>query len=151
VLKRGLTDPIFVWDTSSVPNGTYMVKIVASDAPSNPPGTALTGEMESQTFDIDNTPPVITVAAIRQEGSRTIVQFEVRDEQSAIQRVEYSVGGDRWRAIYPKDGINDSRLERYELALPADLGTRGVIIRAVDAMNNVATQLADVATSKNRD
>ena len=32
-LKRGVTDPIFVWDTTSVPNGTYFVKIVASDAP----------------------------------------------------------------------------------------------------------------------
>ena len=31
-LKRGVTDPIFVWDTTSVPNGTYVVKIVASDA-----------------------------------------------------------------------------------------------------------------------
>ena len=36
--------PLFVWDTTSVPNGTYLVKIVASDAPSNPPGSALTGE-----------------------------------------------------------------------------------------------------------
>jgi WD40 repeat protein len=56
-LKRGLWDPIFVWDTTSVPDGTYIVKVGASDAPSNSPGTALVGEMESVTFDIDNTPP----------------------------------------------------------------------------------------------
>ena len=56
-LKRGLWDPIFVWDTTSVPDGTYVVKVSATDAPSNSPGTALVGEMESMTFDIDNTPP----------------------------------------------------------------------------------------------
>ena len=27
-LKRNLTDPLFVWDTTSVPNGTYVIKIV---------------------------------------------------------------------------------------------------------------------------
>ncbi len=27
-LKRNLTEPLFVWDTTSVPNGTYVVKIV---------------------------------------------------------------------------------------------------------------------------
>ena len=59
-LKRGVSDPIFVWDTTSVPNGTYVVKIVASDGPGNPPGTALTGERESRSFDIDNAPPVIS-------------------------------------------------------------------------------------------
>jgi hypothetical protein len=32
-LKRGLSDPILVWDTSSVPNGRYLVRVVASDAP----------------------------------------------------------------------------------------------------------------------
>ena len=37
-LKRALTDPLFVWDTTSVPDGTYVVRIVASDALSNPPG-----------------------------------------------------------------------------------------------------------------
>ena len=42
-LKRGLWDPIFVWDTTSVPDGTYYIKVSASDAPSNSPATALTG------------------------------------------------------------------------------------------------------------
>ena len=36
VLKEGLTDTILVWDTSSAPNGSYVVKIVASDHKSNP-------------------------------------------------------------------------------------------------------------------
>src|SRR5205823_10658969 len=53
-LRRGVTDPILVWDKTTVPNGTYFVKVVESDAPSNPLGTALTGELASSAFEIDN-------------------------------------------------------------------------------------------------
>jgi hypothetical protein len=37
-LRRGLTDPILVWDTTTVSNGTYFVKVVASDSASNSAG-----------------------------------------------------------------------------------------------------------------
>ena len=57
MLKDDLTEAILVWDTTSVPNGRYMLRVMASDAPSNAPSTALTGSLESTTFDIDNTPP----------------------------------------------------------------------------------------------
>jgi hypothetical protein len=142
-LKRGLSDPIFVWDTTSVPNGTYVVKIVASDGPGNPPGTALTGERESRSFDIDNSPPVIAVKAVRRDGARTIVEFTVTDDQSAVQRVEYSLDADRWRTIHPKDGIADSRVEEFALALDGDATDKAVILRAMDAMNNVTTARAE--------
>ena len=60
-LRRDLKDEIFVWDTTSVPNGRYVVQILASDLPSNAPDAALAGSMESTTFEIDNTPPAVTV------------------------------------------------------------------------------------------
>ncbi len=142
-LKRGVTDPIFVWDTTSVPNGTYVVKIVASDGPGNPPGTALTGERESRSFDIDNAPPIISVTAVRRDGARTVVEFTVRDDHSPVQRVEYSLDADRWRTIHPKDGIADSRVEQFELTLDGDATDRAVILRAVDGMSNVATTRAE--------
>jgi WD40 repeat protein len=142
-LKRGLGDPILVWDTSSVPNGRYLVRVVASDAPSNSPATALSGAMESNTFDIDNAPPMIEILSARREGARTIIAFNVRDQDSAVQKAEYSLDGDRWQTIYPKDGIADSRFEQFELTLDGDPGARGVIIRATDALNNVASASAD--------
>ena len=86
VLKRGLWDQIVVWDTTSVPDGTYVLKVAASDAASNSPGTALTGELESVSFDIDNTPPRIEVQPPPGTNARAI-GFLVRDEHSAVQRV----------------------------------------------------------------
>ncbi len=138
-LKRSMSEAILVWDTSSVPNGRYFVRVVASDAPSNSPSTALTGAMESTSFDIDNTPPTITVTGVRREANRVTITFDVRDANSAVQKADYSLDGDRWQTIYPKDGIADSRFEQFELVLDGDAGARGVILRATDALNNVAS------------
>ncbi len=144
VLHRSLSDPIFVWDTTSVPDGTYFVKVSASDALSNSPGAALVGELESVSFDIDNTAPRIELQPATRTGARTTIAFSVRDDQSSVQRVEYSLDASRWRLAYPKDGIADSRREDFEVRLDEGEAARSVIIRATDAMNNVATGVAEI-------
>lgn len=138
-LRRALRDAIFVWDTTSVPNGRYVVQVVASDLPSNAPDNALAGSMESSTFEVDNTPPVITVTNVGRDAGRVTIAFDVRDADSSVQKVEYSLDGDRWQAIYPKDGIADSRAEQFELRLNGEPAARAVIIRATDALNNVTS------------
>jgi sugar lactone lactonase YvrE len=139
LLKRPVSDPILVWDTTSVPNGSYLLRVVASDAPSNSPATALTGAMESTAFEIDNAPPEVTITSVRRDGGRLTILFDVRDDHSSVQKADYSLDGDRWQTIYPKDGIADSRVEQFELVLEGEAAARGVIIRAVDALNNVAS------------
>jgi hypothetical protein len=142
-----MTDTILVWDTTSVANGRYVIRVIASDAPSNSPETALTGSLESTAFDVDNAPPVIRVGQVRRNGNRTTVTFEVQDGESSVQKAEYSLDGDRWITIYPRDGIADSRLEQYELTLEGETSTRGVIVRATDALNNTASTDVAVPTA----
>jgi hypothetical protein len=143
-LKRTLDSPILVWETSSVPDGTYMVKVVASDVPSNSPSTALAGELESAIFEIDNSAPTIDVTGVHRQNGQTLISFVVRDDHSPVQRVEYSSDANRWRVVYPKDGIADSRTEEFEVALDGDATGRSVILRATDAMNNIATALGEI-------
>jgi hypothetical protein len=145
-LKSDLEDPIFVWDTTSVPNGTYVVKVMASDEASNTPGGALEGELESSAFDIDNGPPAVTVTSSRPANGRTTIQFEVRDDWSSISKVEYSLDAQQWQVVYPRDGIFDGRTEQFELTLADADAAKGLIIRAYDAKNNSATARGDVAT-----
>ncbi|RPI56717.1 MAG: hypothetical protein EHM55_04405 [Acidobacteria bacterium] len=145
-LKGELEEAIFVWDTTSVPNGTYLVKVVASDQAANTPGAALEGELESSAFDIDNGPPVVTVTATRPSNGRTTIQFEVRDDWSSVSKVEYSLDAQRWLVVYPRDGIFDSRHEQFELTLENGDKARGLILRAYDAKNNSATARGDVVT-----
>ena len=137
-LRTGITDSIFTWNTTSAPDGAYLIRIVASDAGSNAPGTALTGVAESPPFDVDNSPPSIEMGTLRMETNLTFIPFVVTDRYSPVRNVEYSVDTKRWQVIYPLDGISDSRVERFEVAVaPADADR--LVIRATDAMNNAAT------------
>ena len=139
MLKSGLTDSILVWDTASAPNGTYVLKVVASDHKSNSTDTTLKGERESASFDIDNTPPVVTLAASRREGGMIVVPVEVRDSDSAVTRVEYSLDAQRWQSAFPQDGILDGRQEQLALRFDPALAGRTLVVRATDAMNNVGS------------
>jgi hypothetical protein len=150
-LKTGLSDSIVVWDTTSVPNGRYVIRVIASDAASNSPTTALTGSLESTAFDVDNAPPTITVGQVRRDGTKLTVAFDVRDADSAVQKAEYSLDGEKWITIYPKDGIADSRNEQFELTVDGEMSARGVIVRATDTLNNVTnTDVVGATTASGR-
>lgn len=137
-LKTGLADTLTVWDTSSAPNGTYVLKVVASDAKSNPANLALRGELESQSFEVDNTPPAVAIGAVTRDGARFVVPVEVRDLDSVLRRVEYSLDAQRWQTAFPRDGILDSRRETFEIRLEAGAAGQTLVIRATDALNNVS-------------
>jgi hypothetical protein len=139
LLRKGLTDAVLTWDTTTVPSGRYVVKVVASDAPGNPPGLVLTGEKESTPFDVDNTPPTVTVSPAPGRPAR--VRVQVRDDASIIRKAEYSVDGGRWQEVHPLDGINDSPEETYEV-VPGELtgpGPHVLVVRATDLLGNAAT------------
>src|SRR5947209_11501862 len=67
LLKDKLRDNFYTVDGAALADGRYVFKIVASDAPDNPGGRALTGERTSEPVEIDTTPP-----AIRSEGEPQI-------------------------------------------------------------------------------
>src|SRR5690606_8150301 len=138
VRREGLTDTIHVWDTTSVPDGRYVVRVTATDRPSNAPDDALEGTRESDSFDVDNSPPVILVDPAGSNAS--IVTVTVRDAQSGVQRVEYALGGERWQVVYPVDGLSDSREERFRIELPTAADRARLIIRATDVLQNIATR-----------
>ena len=147
VLRRALWDGIYTWDTTSVPDGTYVIKVMASDAPSNSPAGALTAERESATFEIDNTPPTIDVRPAGQAATPANAVFVVRDSHSPIQRVEYSTSAGGWKLLYPVDGLLDAREERFELARdPAS--TEPIVLRAIDTLSNVATAVLPAPSAK---
>ena len=136
-LKSDLRDTLLVWDTSSVPNGTYVLKVLASDRRSNPADAALGGELESSSFEIDNVAPVVQIGTLRKEGTRLIVPADIRDNDSAVMKVEYSLDAQRWQPAFPRDGILDGRQESFDIRLDADAAGRTLVIRATDALGNV--------------
>src|SRR6185437_12011981 len=59
LLKDKLRDNFYTIDGATLADGRYIIKVVASDAPDNPPDQKLTGERLSEPVDIDNTPPIV--------------------------------------------------------------------------------------------
>ena len=136
-LRTDLSNEIFVWDTTTVADGRYVVRVQASDKSENIGDRALAGERESDPIEIDNTPPVI--ASEPASGGPPRVTVRVTDARSPIQRLEYSIGGGQWQTVYPADGLADSPTERFELTLPAGTDVRQVVLRATDRLQNVVS------------
>ena len=132
-LRENMDETSLNFDTSQLPDGTYELRLVASDAQDNPDG-ALTDEKEGIEFAVDNTAPAIAVTA---EGDDVVIR--VTDKMSPVGRVEYSADAQKWIRLIPVDGIADSPSETYRLKRSA-LAGKFVIVRAVDAFYNVATE-----------
>ncbi len=136
-LKTGVEEEFLAFDTTSLPDGKYVVRVVASDRPSNPPAEALTAEAESEPFVIDNTPPRVQSLRASVRGSRVELSFEVEDSYSPVEGAEYALDGGDWSALNPLDGVADAPRESYKAEVevgPGGAYTLGV--RATDQMGN---------------
>jgi len=146
LLKNNLDQKFYSWDTTTMPDGAYYLKIVASDAQSNPPSAALKAERESERFEIDNTPPAIeklqaTLAgttAGRSGDPSYEISFTAMDSTSSIEKAQYSVDGGEWIVVAPAQGISDSRTENYRFtARGLSAGEHTIAVRAYDRFENV--------------
>lgn len=139
-LRRGLTEPVLAWDTSTVPNGRYVVRVAATDGPGNPPSLTLSGSRDSASFEVDNTPPTISATLDRQR-----IRAIVRDD-SPLGQLELSLDAGRWEEAHPVDGLADSPEESYDIAPQATSGPgpHVVMLRARDVLGNTSTVRVDL-------
>jgi hypothetical protein len=136
-LRENIDETSINFDTSQLPDATYELRLVASDIIDNP-DNPLTASREGIDFQVDNTPPSITFTS---QGDEVVVR--VADKASPIGKVEYSADAQKWIRLMPADGIADSPDETYQLKRSAVDG-KFVIVRAVDAFYNVATESIDL-------
>jgi hypothetical protein len=141
LLKDKLRDNFYTIDGATLADGRYIIKVVASDAPDNPPGQTLTGERLSEPIDIDNTPPVVKVMSgpqITQDSVRVV--FSVDDATGKVRKADASFDGAAWVPVFPDDGIADSGHEVYTVTFPlAGTGEHTISLRAFDGSGNVGT------------
>ena len=142
LLKDNLTDKAYSFDASLLPDGGYIVKVVASDAPSHSPGEALTVEKQSRRFEVDTTPPRIENLTAVVEGTQLHVRFRAEDGFSIIKRAEYSIDAGEWKYVEPAGQLSDSKTEDYDFksALEASKDAASehvVVVRAYDRYDNM--------------
>jgi hypothetical protein len=138
-LKDKVTDRHLSWDSTAFPDGEYLIRVAASDSPGNPPEQALTGMLVSDSFTIDNTPPVISSLAATATAGKITVRWHAADALSNIDHVEYSVDGGDWTVVEPTTKLSDSKEEDYVLTLdrPAPRECT-VAVRVADERDNTA-------------
>ncbi len=145
LLKDKITDKAYSFDATSIPDGGYRIKVVASDAPSHTPDDALTSEKVSERFEIDTAPPVIT--NLKAGGVcgglcpiPTLVSFDAEDATSPIARAEYSLDAGPWQHIDPVSALSDAKHEHYDFRVGFDphdkSGEHLITVRVYDRYDN---------------
>jgi sugar lactone lactonase YvrE len=139
LLKDNVKEKYLTWDSTAFPDGEYVIRVTASDAPSNPRNQALEATLESDPFLIDNTPPQILNLAATSTGNKIDVRWIARDARSDIDRAEYSINGGEWLMAQPVTKLSDSPEEEYHLTLDRTTpGEQVIAVRVTDEFDNQA-------------
>ncbi len=140
MLKDKLAQRYYSWDTSSMPDGAYYLKIVASDSPSNPPGQALWAERTSERWEVANTPPRIDNLRAGSGVLNTKASFDAASASGPIARAQYSLDAGDWQTIFPTGLLSDAPRESYYMELPGlPVGEHTLAVQVADGFNNTTT------------
>jgi hypothetical protein len=136
LLKADLPIPFYSLEGASFADGRYQFRVVARDDESNPPGEGKRDSRDSLWYTFDNTPPRITGLSVHEQR----VSFTAEDQASAIVRATYSVDGAPLRPLVSKDGLLDSKQEKFDTALPVAKTNRdhSVSVQVEDEGGNTA-------------
>jgi outer membrane protein assembly factor BamB len=146
----GGPDPLakaeYDWNTDSVADGRYLLRVWASDEKVTPAERALDHQFDSPPFLVDNTRPEVLGLAV--QGDK--VKGRAHDATSVITAIEYAVDGGEWRPASPDDKLLDERDEAFTIALPKSLSPAPHIVnvRAWDQADNVGSARIELATGK---
>jgi hypothetical protein len=138
LLKDKLKDTNFEWDTRSVADGRYEIKVVASDAAANPVGQGKTASRVSDPLLVDNTPPVVGDVKTAVHGSTVRVDLKAVDRTSIVSAVDFTVDSSQdWQAATPSDTMFDSpEASANFTASNLSPGEHQITVRATDARGN---------------
>jgi hypothetical protein len=137
LLKGNLHETAFTFDGDVLADGKYSFRVTASDREVNPPSSARDAELTSAPVLIDNTPPIVTISSVHQNGATAEIQFEAADAASALRHCEYSLDAGGWIPVEAADGVIDSPREKFVLSLDKlTPGEHLVVIRVADSANN---------------
>ncbi len=128
----------FEWDSKTVEDGRYEIRVTASDERSNSPETKKTGIRISDAIVVDNTGPVVEKFSTEKKGLSLTVKLRISDELSVIGKSDYTVDSNaEWKSAVPDDGVCDTTEEDFTIAVE-DLkaGEHVVSIRVSDDVGN---------------
>jgi sugar lactone lactonase YvrE len=140
LLKDKVHDRYYSWDSTAFPDGRYVVRVTATDAPSNPPDQALGASLISDPFLIDNTAPEISGLGATPSAGKIELHFHAKDALSTIGKAEYSINGGEWIVAEPVTRLTDSPDEDYRVMIDRAPGEATIAVRVADEYENQSVQ-----------
>lgn len=113
-IEDEITNTRYTFETVSIPDGPYRIKVEVTDLPSNPEPLARTASLVSELFVVDNTPPEIAAFSTREKSAGIFaITATAKDGASIIAAAQYNVDADDWLYLMPTDGIFDAAEELF--------------------------------------
>jgi hypothetical protein len=144
-IAKDLEASVLTWNTNTLGDGRYRVKVTASDSEGNAVGEALSAEAVSEPFSIDNSPPRVTSLEAAPRSPSVEITGAAEDGEGWLQRLDLAIDDGPWRLLSPEGGLADSpRLTFRTLLKDLEPGPHLLSVRAVDAAGNTATRAVRV-------
>jgi hypothetical protein len=140
LLKEKIRERYFTFDSSSFADGEYVLRVTASDGPSNPPEEMLSGQLISDRFLIDNTAPSILDLRAHTAGGKVELTWRAKDALSVLEKAEYSVNGGEWIVVEPTTKLTDSPEHQYKLSINRAGAEMVVAVRVSDQFDNQSVE-----------
>jgi len=128
----------FTFNTREWEDGRYRVRVVVRDDGAAPDGEALAAERISDTFVLDNTPPVIEAIVLTRTGNALRVQCRVRDALSTVSSLQYAINTREARPLTPVDGVFDGVIEEFDVSIPVPAKAGWLRLIASDENKNIS-------------
>jgi outer membrane protein assembly factor BamB len=137
-LEDELEANFFEWDSKTVEDGRYEIRITASDERSNSTTTKLTGTRISEPVVVDNTAPAITDYFIGSSGKTVTLKLKVSDELTVIGKLDYTLDSNaEWKAAVPDDLVYDTTDEQFTIVLEElSVGEHVIAVKLSDDVGN---------------
>ena len=131
----------YEWDTTRVPEGHYLLRLVASDRLARAEGDALAAERVTPPFVIDNRrPDVLDLKAAPQQGGRYLITGTARDGYSNVREIQVSRNSKDWLPVFPDDRIFDSPTEAFSFRTEVlEAGEHVFVFAATDEAGNAGS------------
>ncbi|NMB98822.1 MAG: hypothetical protein GYA35_00905 [Thermoanaerobaculaceae bacterium] len=128
ILTENLKENYFTFDARTLPDGNYSLIITASDFVSNGAEEAKYDVYEVPLFEIDNTPPQITMS--EENG---LLKFYVKDN-SSVRSGRLSRNGELWSEVESDGKVFGAKDATFTVKLNKD--DKWVVFQAVDSFGN---------------
>ncbi len=138
LIKDKIEADTYEWDSKTVEDGRYEIRVTASDERGNTVATKLTGRRISDPLVVDNTGPLIRKYSLEKNGKAATLKLEVTDELSVISKLDYTIDSNvEWKGALPDDLVCDTTEESFAITTEElESGEHVIALRIIDDMGN---------------